>query len=115
MIPLRLVLLLCFVAAPLAAQEVVQVPLVSLEGTNKARENMVPAAAWEKTLGDVAAGLEESVLTSLGQSPAPFKLKTVVVGLGLGAEVGVTGVLTLGAQARFRMLFCPRGQAVVAP
>lgn len=76
---------------------------------------MVPTAEWERVMSSVSSGLENTVLTSMEQASTPFKMKTVVVGLGLNAEVGITGVLTLGASARMRMVFCPRGQAPVVP
>lgn len=84
----------------------VDVPLVGLDEQGNSVSISMPAEKYGKNLSTAIASVHESVIPALaGRSErGGLALRTVAVGAGVSAEVGI-GPLKVGAFPRFRLMF----------
>jgi hypothetical protein len=83
------------------------IPLVGLDDDGRPIEVKIKGKDYTEQMEAVMATVSDSVLPALASRGAAraWALKTVVVGIGVGFEVGLGPIIKLKATPRFRLAF----------
>ena len=97
------------ISVSLAAGEVDDIPLVGLDKDGKTIETSIAPVEYVSRLSTATESVLSSTVEALGKSASaaakPWKVRTIVVGVGAELEVGVGPILKLKAVPRFRVAF----------
>jgi hypothetical protein len=96
------------------------IPVISAGPDGLESVRMLPRGTYSRVVGAAVAAVHDSVLPELGcsdtsaQGSAHWKLHTVIVGVGIGAELGLGPIFSIQAKPRIRLLYT-RADAPVFP
>ncbi len=95
-----------FVSIPLFASQD-EVPLVGLDSDNQPIEVFINKKEYQGRLGRMISSVQESTLPVLTKRDPRqgWSLRTVMVGIGVSMEVGISKIFKLGAIPRFKVAF----------
>ena len=91
------------------------IPMVGLDRDGSPVELFVKKEAYKKQLTQAVGGVQTSALPVLDkhEKGGAWKLRTIVIGIGLSIEVGIGPILKLSASPRFRAVFSNSNDPVV--
>ncbi len=103
----RLTPLLCLLSLPFnfLANATEVVPVVAVNDAGEVVEFAMEKPTYIAQMKATTEAVNDSVLPSLTSKASPWMLRTVVVGLGLGIEIGLGPVIQLKGTHRFRLVY----------
>jgi hypothetical protein len=82
-----------------------EIPIVGLDDEGNEVTYLQSEDAYVARMRAAATAVGESIVPSLESLPARWMLRTTVVGIGVGVQVGVGPVIQLKATPRFRLVY----------
>jgi hypothetical protein len=95
------------VLASIARAAEPEIPVVGMDDAGEVLEATVPVPKYVERLRGAVGSVRESTLPVLARHAGGpgWRLRTMVVGLGVNAEIGIGPILKVGATPRFRLAF----------
>ena len=92
------------------------IPVISGAADGSETMRMLPQSAYSRVVADAVGAVHESVLPQLQCAPdsGAWRLHTVIVGVGIAAQVGLGPIFSITAKPRIRLLYT-RADAPVFP
>ena len=101
-------------AAPSFGINPSSIPVVGTDGQGRSIDEEVPETEYSEHLQAIVTTVNDSMTEALSKqnAVASWKLTSVVVGIGLSAEVGVGPIIKAKIAPRFRILFSKNNDAI---
>ena len=102
-------------SAPTFGGSVASIPVVGNDEQGRPIEEQIPGTEYSGQLQTMVSAVNDSMIEALGtqSASATWKLTSIVVGVGFGAEAGVGPLIKVKAAPRFRVAFSKTDEPVL--